>query len=78
MIYFLVELESDMALFINIDAFLDLPEGTVRRQASGAHHVILVIHNEVSDRSHVFETPFAHLIVRILFIRFGLLLTRNQ
>ena len=78
MIYFLVELESDMALFINIDASLDLPESTVRRQASGAHHVILVIHYEVSDRSHVFETPFPHLVVHILSVHFGLLLTRNQ
>jgi hypothetical protein len=78
MIYFLVELESDVALLVDIDASLNLPESTIRRQTSSAHHVILVIHYEVSDRSHVFETPFPHLIVRILFIPFGLLLTRNQ
>ena len=72
MIYFLVELEVDVALLVNTDASLDLPEGTVGCQPSGAYYVILVIHFEVSDRSHVFETPFAHLIDRILSV-FGLL-----
>ena len=76
MIYFLVELEVDVALLVNIDASLDLPESTIRCKPSCTHHVILVILYEVSDRSHVLNSPLAHLIVRILSL-FGLL-TRHQ
>ena len=72
MINFLVELEADVALLVNTDASLDLPESTIGCQPSTAHHVVMVIHFEVSDRSHVLKTPFAHLIDRIFSV-FGLL-----
>ena len=72
MINFLVKLEADVVLLVNTDASLDLPESTIGCQPSGAHHVIMVINFKVSDRSHVLETPFAHLIDRF-FSAFSLL-----
>lgn len=77
MIYFLLELEVYVALLVNTDASLELPESTVGCQPSGAYHTILVINYKVSDRSHVFETPFAHMIDPIFSV-FGLLGRKQQ